>query len=407
MKQGRIFLRVVTVLFFAAVLCYLGYAIFQAVYDPLTTSVVLEYEAGEACFTTGYVVRDESVLTSRYPITVLSRSEGEKVGAGQAVAVGYLDGDAQQRHDEIEALTERLTQLEYAYTTDLDFSDISTLETNIAADMASMAESVNRRDFTTASATGTELQSLVLRRYSDDTDMEGIRTEITEAEQRLSALTSQNASDTRTITVSSPGYFSGTVDGLETLLTPSALQVLTVSSLETLEDRTESIPENAFGKLISGDTWYYATIVAEEYAKRTSVGETVAVTFSQDLIDAIDMTVAQIGEPEDGRCVLVLSCDRYLSEITLLRHVSADIVFTSYTGLRVPKNAIRLNDDGEAGVYVIEGSKAAWKTVNILYDNGESYVVELDKSNTSNLWPGDEVIVNAKGLYDGKVVTGS
>ena len=56
------------------------------------------------------------------------------------------------------------------------------------------------------------------------------------------------------------------------------------------------------------------------------------------------------------------------------------------------------------GVFVLEGSTAAWKNIEILYDNGESYVVVLDKSSTDNLWPGDEIIVGARNLYDGKVV---
>ena len=47
---------------------------------------------------------------------------------------------------------------------------------------------------------------------------------------------------------------------------------------------------------------------------------------------------------------------------------------------------------------------ASWKTIEILHDNGESYVVKLDKSSTGNLWPGDEIIVGARNLYDGKVV---
>ena len=58
-------------------------------------------------------------------------------------------------------------------------------------------------------------------------------------------------------------------------------------------------------------------------------------------------------------------------------------------------------------VAVSEPPALACRNVNILYDNGESYVVELDKSSTDNLWPGDEIIVNAKNLYDGKVVTES
>ena len=42
--------------------------------------------------------------------------------------------------------------------------------------------------------------------------------------------------------------------------------------------------------------------------------------------------------------------------------------------------------------------------MNILHDNGETYVVELDQSSVNNLWPGDEIIVTGRDLYDGKVV---
>ena len=100
------------------------------------------------------------------------------------------------------------------------------------------------------------------------------------------------------------------------------------------------------------------------------------------------------------------------------------MVFSSYSGLRVPKEAVRVmtrsqiyqetadaSDDltmepeqTYVGVFVLEGSTAAWKTIRILHDNGESYVVELDKSSTDHLWPGDEIIVGARNLYDGKVV---
>lgn len=407
MKQGKVFMRVITAIFFVAVLCYVAYAVIDALRDPLTTSVVIEYEAGEACFTTGYVMRDESVLASRYPITVITRSEGERVGAGQAVAVGYQDSTAQQRQSEIDELNLRLEQLEYAYSSDLEFSDIASLESNIVDGLTDLAQSVNRRDFSSASSTGLELKSLVLRRYSEDADSTAIRAEIAEIEAQLAQLSNLAGSDTRAITVTSPGYFSGTVDGYESILDPDKLEELTVDYLQTLEENVQAVGETVFCRLITENIWYYATVVSTDYAAMTYEGDTVAVTFSQDLYDQINMTVEMIGAEEDGRCVLVLSCDRYLTEVTLLRHVSADIVFSSYSGLRVPKSAIRLNDNGEAGVYILEGTAARWKNVTILYDNGESYVVKLDKSDTDNLWPGDEVIVNAKGLYNGKVVTGS
>ena len=69
-----------------------------------------------------------------------------------------------------------------------------------------------------------------------------------------------------------------------------------------------------------------------------------------------------------------------------------------------PWNVTVVDEKGQPGVYVLEGASAKWKPITILHDNGESYVVKLDKTSTDNLWPGDEVIVNAKNLYDGKVV---
>ena len=89
--------------------------------------------------------------------------------------------------------------------------------------------------------------------------------------------------------------------------------------------------------------------------------------------------------------------------MTLLRQQSAEIVFTSYSGLRVPKSAVRV-ENGQTGVYILEGTLAKWKPITILHDTGESYVAALDTSSTDNLWPGDELIINAKNLYDGKVV---
>ena len=115
------------------------------------------------------------------------------------------------------------------------------------------------------------------------------------------------------------------------------------------------------------------------------------------------MKVEKITPEEDGSRLLILSCDKYMQDTTLLRQQSADIVFSSYAGLQVPKQTVRVLD-GQTGVYVLEGNMASWKPIKILYDNGESYVVEKDKSSTGNLWPGDEIIVGARNLYDGKVV---
>ena len=198
------------------------------------------------------------------------------------------------------------------------------------------------------------------------------------------------------------GFFSGSVDGYENVLTPESLDTMTVSRLERLEPQDPAA--NAVGKLITDSTWYYVTAVDAALVQDTRPGDMVPVTFANLSRNDLSMRVERVGEEEDGKRLLVLSCDRYMQDITLLRAQSADVVFSSYTGLRVPKDAIRVAEDQRTGVYILEGRNAVWKYVTILHDSSESYVVVLDKSSTDNLWPGDEIIVNGRDLYNGKVV---
>lgn len=108
----------------------------------------------------------------------------------------------------------------------------------------------------------------------------------------------------------------------------------------------------------------------------------------------------------EGKTLLVLSSPNFLSEVSALRRQSAQIVFRSYSGLRVPKEAICFSEEeGSAGVYVLEGAKVRWKNVTLLYDGGEYYVVQLDKSSTLNLWPEDEILLDTNGLTDGTLVS--
>ena len=148
------------------------------------------------------------------------------------------------------------------------------------------------------------------------------------------------------------------------------------------------------------------TLVPAADAKDVEAGAPVQVTFARDFYVPITMTVRRIGGNEAGYRLLVLESDEYMQNVTMLRQQSADVVFNSYQGLRVPKDAVRVEDGGQTGVYVLEGATARWKPITILHDNGESYVAALDKSSTNNLWPGDEIIVGAKDLYNGKVVSG-
>ena len=164
MKQGKHYTNLILWIFLAAIIAYFGYNVASSLSEPLTTSTAIEYEAGAGCYTTGFVVRDEEILTSAYDITVITCAEGAHVAANEAVATGYLSDGAQQRQSRIQGLQEQLTQLQYAWSASSSLADQAALDTEIQSNLLSLAKFTARRDMNSAQDVSPELKGLVLRR---------------------------------------------------------------------------------------------------------------------------------------------------------------------------------------------------------------------------------------------------
>ena len=399
MKQGKIYMRFVFIALLAAVLIYLIYSAVSGLTSAMTTTTVYEYEVGYGCTAHGLFVRTEQLVGSNWPINVLACADGDKIGAGQAVAYGYQTATAREQQAEREALTERLAQLEYAYSDTLSVSDSEQLSGELLSSLADLAVSLGGGAGDTDELVS-HVKGQTLRLFAGEEDRQLLAQQISEVQSRLQQL-SAGVTGNNAIQATVSGWFSSQADGYETVLTLDALSALTLADLASLTP--QNVGSTVIGRLCTNHKWYFVCGVSSAYLTDVSVGSSVQVAFSAVAGDAITMRVERIGSDENGQRLLVLSCTDYLPQVVSLREQNAELIFSTYTGLRVPKEAIRY-EEGSAGVYIIESTYARWKPVRILYDNGESYVVEQDKSSTNNLWAGDEIIVRASNLYDGKVV---
>lgn len=401
MKQGKSYFTVILWILLAAIAAYFGYNVVSSLYAPLMTATVTPYEAGAGYYASGFVVREEELLYSQYGTTVLNCAEGAHVAANDAVATGYRSEDAKTRQTRIDELSGQIEQLQYAWSAVSSVYDQAALDADIAGDLAQLSRYLALRDMNSVSDLSPELKGLILRRTGSDSDSGSLQARISTLQAELETLEAQSAGDTSAILAGKAGTFSAAVDGYESVLTPERLMEMTVAEFESVQpDETDA---NAIGRLITSATWYYACVVPASELSGVEEGDRATLTFARDYYQPVTMRVARLGGNEAGSRLLVLSSDRALQNVTLLRQQSAEIVFTSYSGLRVPKSAVRV-ENGQTGVYILEGTLAKWKPITILHDTGESYVVTLDTSSTNNLWPGDELIINAKNLYDGKVV---
>lgn len=427
MKQGTLNSKIVILALLAAVLVYLGVSAWQSFRDPFTTAATYSYTVDDSVEITGFLVREEQVLANTGGVVELIPQEGEKVAKGGTVALLYQNSSGLEQKQQLQQLQLEKEQLEYALErSDVGGGDSGQLSQQVLDAIVSLRASVAEGDLTGLESQALELKSLIYKReYAyTDTEEEGgdsaasIQAALDSVNSQISALSAQAAQSTSRITASQSGTFSGYVDGYESLLTPDMLETITPSQLTQLAKDRPQEDTTAVGKLITDTTWYFACALSEEDAERLVEGRKVTVRFSRDWSGEVSMTIERVGDPENGQCAVVLSSDKYLADTTLLRRQTVELVFDSVTGVRVPKEAIRVEqrtvtdeETGEesqasvTGVYALVGEQAEFKPVTILKQGDTFTLVEAaDTSDRKGLRAGDIVIVAAEDLYDGKVI---
>lgn len=400
------------------VLAYFGIQGLQYLGDPLTTTLAYNYQVEEGMDLSGYVVRREQVLADEASgLLRLQRSEGEKVGAGGTVALVYADQASLDRQREIDELSGRIEQLQFAQEASLGSEVSLKLDAQIMRSLLDYRAELAAGRLDNAEEHETELKSLVLKRdytYSDTEDLSG---QIAELQSQLKELKAQTASSVRAVKAPVSGVYSAVVDGYETVLTPGLLADMTPSQLNAVQ--ADETLTSQTGKLILGDSWYYAVTMSADQAKALrDSGGTMTLRFAKGVEQDQTVTLYAVGPEEQGRVVVTFRGEYNMAQVTLLRRQSAQLIWRTVAGIRVPNEALRaantkVDQEGNRttveslGVYCVVGMEARFKPVEVLY-SGDGFVLvrstAASDQESLRLRPGDEIIISAKDLYDGKVV---
>lgn len=420
MKQGRPVIVLVMMAMAAALAVYFGVYAFQTFNTPYSTTFAYAYTVSDAARADGLLVRREQVLTAKEGIRDVIRSEGEKVGVGQTVALVYRDSQAQADQAQLQELETNIQLLEHAVTQSADVESAARLDEEILQAMVSLRAAAALGDFRDLQEQVLEVKSSVLKRgytYGDGLSAADLSAQLKQLKADRDTLSRQTSSATTRITVKQAGTFSNQVDGYETILTQEQALSLTPSALEGLMDDPPASDQGALGKLILGNRWYFATNLPVEAAERLSSETPARLRFTGGFEQEVDMAVEYISQAEGGQVTVVFSSDRYLGQTTLLRRQTAELVFEDFTGLRVPKEAVRMvkvesadeetgqvTVDSRLGVYALVSGRAEFKRVEVVTEGGDYYVVKPADTGRRILRAGDEIITRATGLYDGQLL---
>ncbi len=353
---------------------------------------------------TGYFVRDEAIVDGTTSETVEHAvHNGEKVRTGTQLAVEYTDLSALETSREINVLSEQIALLQSVVSSTTDSVDTTKLDQMIHMQMQNAVDAMQEGGMSEIGTISAQLRQLVLRRGAGVQNAEALTDEIAALQTQKNTLQKNVGALSTAITSPWDGFFSDTVDGYETILTPAILEGLTAESLaEKLETPLQK-NTGALGKVVKGFSWYFTTIVPSEGVADLRKGTNVSLRFAQ-LSKDVPVSVYQITPSEEsGQTLLVFKGNYINSDILTMRRQVVDIIRGSYSGIKIPKSAIHLQDN-EMGVYTLNGSVSSFKMVKPIYEGDTYFVVEQSASDENGIVVQDDVIVHARGLEDNKVV---
>ena len=432
MKSSTLATRLLFAAIVLAVVAYFALSLTAYLMDPYKTTVAYNYISDNAVAVSGYVVREEEALSGSGELVYSSRSEGERVSAGGTAALIYQSPQALEDANTLRSLEEQLEQLTYAQSLASGTQASARLDDEVTEALLAFRGAMASGSLNTAADSSDKLRAAVLKRSYAYSGTEDLEAAIAGLREQISALSAAAAPGTTRVTAAKAGLFSSLVDGYESVLNPDMARELTPSSYRQIAPAGST---GGVGKIVYGYKWYFVTVMKNEDIRNLEVGDAITLRFQKGLDRDIEMKVDTISASEDGERVVLFVAEKYLNLSTLLRSQNAQVIFKSYSGIRVPRSTVRVeqvpvtDEDGNpvlepdgsertqpvTCVYSLWGVYARRKPVTVLWQEEEYILVVPDDAYLSSmtssdaregrrLRAGDQVITAAADLYDGKVI---
>ncbi|MCL2633583.1 MAG: hypothetical protein FWD34_03615 [Oscillospiraceae bacterium] len=399
----------VRIIWFLVILFFIITLISQIVlyfYRPLKTEIALYYETTEYVLFKGVYIRNETQIS--YPvngIVAYTYKDGEKIAINSTVAKIYNTHEEifiQQRIHQLEAQIKELLDAETFAGT--DNSQLEAFLVQISDKHLQMLSCIDDGDYEKAAVLKNEYLNLQSKLNIIKGTATGYSEKINAIRTEIEQLKNSISSEPRDLIIAESGYFVSSADGYEDILRfDNALNTTKEQIEEILKNPSLDVPDGVVGKIIDDYKWRMVAILDADEAFRITNGSTVNLRIGTST-SSIKATVVSTVNLGDGTMLCIFESDIRTDEFGKKRTVSVRLLLDDYSGIRISHDAVRFNEAGESGVFILNGSLVEFKKINQIRSTEDYIIVELKKE-PGYLKPYDKVIVSGKDLYDGKIIS--
>lgn len=401
-------IAVITVLIIIA--GYIFFECYSATHIDVETITAVTSTVYETIETKALVVRDEHIVQNNdNAVTVACVGDGAKVKVNGNLAMEFSNEENAKNYSLLQDLHKELD-----YYVELEgrsagiATDVETIDRDIFNDVNDYVRASGYNSIEKLSEYTDDLNDKLTRRQmiiGQDIDFTAVKTDL---QNQINAINVNSCKPTGYLTTDESGVFSSYTDGLESAFDYDNIESLDTATLNSYIEQAQN-PEKgtqSFGKLITAYEWYFCAVVAADDVKSIQNGDTldVAVKDSDEIIKCQVLSGADVplGITET---VLILKSSQMDSSITSMRLEDIEIRYNSYSGFKVPSNAIHIDSEGNKCVYALVANQVSLRQCEVVYATKDYTLFAYDPNNSSSIRYYDQIITKGKELHDGKVYT--
>lgn len=343
LKDKKTQKKYIIYLIFAIIIIYIFYSIYLLLRSPNETVLVDDGSLTLEESATGYIIREETVLTGNNYKNGLTAilSEGERAAKDQTI-FRYSSSNEEEIKSKIEEINLKIQEALSKEGT-IPSTDIRNLEKQIDEKLQNLNEIT---DTQTIEEYKKEIEEIISKKARIAGSLSQRGSYIQDLTKQKEEYEQKLTEGSEYINAPEAGVVSYRVDGLEDILTPDDFSNLTEESLENLGLTTGKIISTSTesGKIINNFNCYLATVLSSESAKQAELDEKVTLTLSSG--NEISANIKYIAEQDNDKVLIVFELNTLTDELIQYRKISFNITWWSYSGLKVPNTSIIEDEKG-------------------------------------------------------------
>lgn len=404
-KIKMLLLKIIIILIAILIIAYVIFEVGNLLLQPTDIVTVENGKISSEISAEGYIIREETVLKGENYKNGMSqiKAEGEKISTNEN-AFRYYTKDEENLNNKIKELDNKIAEAQ-SQESNIFSSDVKVIETEIENKINQMN---NVKDVQKIQEYKSELDELVKKKTKIIGELSPSGSYMKKLIQKRSEYEKQLNSGSEYMKATNSGVVSYKVDGLEEKLNVNSLDTITEDFLNKLNLKTGQIIPNSTecGKVVNNYYCYIATVLKNNEAQNLEEGKNYKIRLTNG--DEITAKVKKINQDNEKK-IIIFKITKDVEDLIEYRKINFDIIYWSYSGLKVPNTSL-LEENGLKYVVRVRAGYKDKILVKVSKSNENYSIVEdytteelkemgwssVDIVNNKSIGVYDEIMVNPK-----------